>query len=172
MKISGKYIDLRTVVESDAHFIFTLRQDREKTKYLSSIQGTVQDQIDWIRKYKIREAAKKEYYFIIESKSQESLGLVRIYDFKDDSFSWGSWLIKDNAPKFTAIESALLIYQFAFDVLKFTQSHFEVQKGNDKVIAFHQRFGAEIVEENKNEYFFIMKKTTFNQIKLRYKRFL
>ena len=172
MTVSGKHINLRTVTESDAEFIFALRQDTKKTQHLSQITGTIQDQINWIKEYKKRELLADEYYFIIESKKNEALGLIRMYDFQEKSFCWGSWLIKDGAPKSTAIESALQIYEFAFYTLDFEQSHFEVQKGNDKVIAFHKRFGAEVVDENENEYFFIIKKSTYKKIKTRYKRYL
>ncbi len=172
MIVSGKNINLRTVTENDAKFVFTLRQDEKKIQYLSKITSTVQDQINWIKEYKKRELLGDEYYFLIESKEHEPLGLVRMYDFKEKSFCWGSWLIKDGAPKSTAIESAIQIYEFAFYERKFNQSHFEVQKGNDKVIAFHKRFGAEVVDENENEYFFIIKKSIYEKTKIRYKRYL
>jgi len=172
LQISGKNINLRTVVVEDAEFIFTLRNNVQKAQYLSQVNGTVEDQRRWIEKYKEREINNEEYYFVIESKNQESLGLVRMYDFQKQSFSWGSWLIKDCAPKTTAIESALQVYETAFHKLQFTQSHFEVQKGNLKVIAFHKRFGAEIVDENDEEYFFIMKQEVYNKTKQRYKRYL
>ncbi len=172
MKISAKHINLRTAEVKDAEFIYSLRKNINKTQYLSKVEGTVEDQRQWLRKYKERENKKKEFYFVIESKSCEPLGLVRIYDYKETSFSWGSWLIKEDAPKLTAIESALQVYEFAFYQLGFTQSHFEVQKGNTKVIAFHQRFGARIVNENDREYFFIFSKEEYEVTKNRYKRYL
>ncbi len=172
MKISGKHINLRAAEVKDAEFIYLLRQDAGKTQYLSKVEGTVEDQRQWLRKYKEREKNKEEFYFVIESKSCEPLGLVRIYDYKDTSFSWGSWLIKEDAPTFTAIESALQIYEFAFYQLGFAQSHFEVQKGNDKVISFHQRFGARIANENDREYFFTLTKEEYEAAKNKYKRYL
>lgn len=172
MIIKGKSINFRTVTENDAEFVFTLRQNFKKIQHLSKITGTVSDQINWINEYKEREVAKREYYFIIESNNEEPLGLVRMYDFKGDSFCWGSWIIKDGAPKSTAIESVLLIYEFSFYSLGFTQSHFEVQKGNDKVITFHKKFGAEVVDENEYEYFFIITKDIYEKTKSRYKRYL
>ncbi|MDX9960837.1 MAG: GNAT family N-acetyltransferase [Aliarcobacter sp.] len=172
MLINGKNINLRTVEIKDAEFIYSMRQNESKTKYLSKVSGTVDSQKEWIVKYKEREEEKLEFYFIIESKNNEKLGLVRMYDFKGNSFCWGSWLIKENAPKTTAIESALQIYEFAFYNLGFIKSHFEVQKGNDKVIAFHQRFGAKIVDENELEYFFNFEKSDYEITKEKYKRYL
>ena len=172
MTIIGKNIQLRTVEVVDAEFIFEMRQNQDKTKYLSKVTGTVESQKEWIKSYKQRENEKKEFYFVIELKDSEKLGLVRMYDFQNESFCWGSWLIKENAPKTTAIESALQIYEFAFYKLNFSKSHFEVQKGNDKVIAFHQRFGAKIVDENEKEIFFNFEKSDYEIIKEKYKRYL
>ena len=172
MIINGKNINLRTVEIDDAEFIYSMRKNQLKTKYLSKITGTIENQKEWIKDYKDREKEKKEFYFILESKDNINHGLVRIYDFKDESFSWGSWLIKEDAPKTTAIESALQIYEFAFYKLGFNKCHFEVQKGNDKVIAFHKRFGAKIITENELEYFFNFEKSDYKNVKEKYKRYL
>ena len=172
MLLEGKNINLRTVEIEDADFIYTMRQNQNKTKYLSKVTGTVDSQKEWIKNYKQREDEEKEFYFIIESKNKDKFGLVRIYDLKNDSFCWGSWLIKEDAPKTTAIESALQIYEFGFYKLGFEKSHFDVRKGNDKVIAFHQRFGAKIVSEDELDYFFNFEKSDYEIIKEKYKRYL
>ena len=172
MLLEGKNINLRTVEIEDADFIYTMRQNREKTKYLSKVTGTVDSQKEWIKNYKQREDEEKEFYFIIESKNKDKFGLVRIYDLKNDSFCWGSWLIKEDTPKTTAIESALQIYEFGFYKLGFEKSHFDVRKGNDKVIAFHQRFGAKIVSEDELDYFFNFEKSDYEITKEKYKRYL
>mgnify|MGYP005990871159 CR=1 FL=1 len=172
MLISGKNINLRTVEVTDASFIFEMRNNEIKTKFLSKVSGTIKSQEDWIVSYKEREKNKQEFYFIIESKNCKKLGLVRMYDFKDDSFCWGSWLIKEDAPKTTAIESALQIYEFAFFKLKFNKSHFDVRKENKKVISFHKRFGATILTEDSIDYFFNFEKETYKIIKNKYKRYL
>ena len=172
MIICCKNLKLRTVAIEDAEFIYNMRQNQNKTKYLSRVTGTVESQKEWIKNYKQREEEKKEFYFVIESKDKRKLGLVRMYDFQDNSFCWGSWLIKEDAPKSTAIESALQIYEFGFYSLGFEKSHFDVRKGNDKVISFHQRFGAKIVDEDELDYFFNFEKSDYEIIKEKYKRYL
>ncbi len=172
MIIEGKNINLRTVETSDSKFIYDLRKNEIKTRYLSQISGTVEDQEEWIKAYKKREKENKEFYFIIESKDKEELGLVRVYDFKKDSFCWGSWLIKEGAPKTTAIESALQVYEFGFYKLEFENSHFDVRKGNHKVVSFHKRFGAKIVDENELDYFFKFSKNDYEKIKQKYRRYM
>ena len=172
MIICCKNLNLRTVAIEDAEFIYNMRQNQNKTKYLSRVTGTVESQKEWIKNYKQREEEKKEFYFVIESKDKRKLGLVRMYDFQDNSFCWGSWLIKEDAPKSTAIESALQIYEFGFYSLGFEKSHFDVRKENDKVIAFHQRFGAKIVDEDELDYFFNFEKNDYEKMKEKYKRYL
>ncbi len=172
MIIYGKNINMRTVTTEDAEFIYNMRQNQNKTKYLSKVTGTIESQKEWIKSYKQREEKNKEFYFVIESKDEEKLGLVRMYDFQDESFCWGSWLIKEDAPKTTAIESALQIYEFGFYSLGFEKSHFDVRKGNDKVISFHQRFGAKIVDEDELNYFFNFEKSDYEKMKEKYKRYL
>ena len=172
MILIGKNINMRTVDIEDAEFIFNMRRNEYKTKYLSKVTGTVESQKEWIKNYKLKEKEEKEFYFIIESKNNEKLGLVRMYDFQNDSFCWGSWLIKENAPKTTAIESSLQIYEFAFYKLRFERSHFEVQKGNNKVIEFHKRFGALVIDENEKEVFFNFEKKDYEITKEKYKRYL
>ena len=172
MLLSGKNINMRTVDLDDATFIYNMRQNQIKTKYLSHVNGTMKDQENWIKSYKKREEKEEEFYFVIESKFEEKLGLVRLYDFKKDSFSWGSWIIKEGAPKTTGIESALQVYEFGFYQLQFQQSHFDVRKGNEKVIVFHQRLGAEIVDEDELNYYFNYSKIKYEAIKEKYKRYL
>lgn len=172
MRLEGKNIILQTVCEDDAEFIFFMRQNEDKTKFLSRVHGTISDQRNWIKNYLQREEKKQEFYFVIESKKNEKMGLVRLYDFQKESFCWGSWLIKEGAPQTTAIESALQIYEFAFYKLGFERSHFDVRKGNEKVIAFHQRFGAKIVDEDELDYFFNFEKKDYEIIKEKYKRYL
>lgn len=172
MLIEGKNIILETVVEEDAQFIFEMRNNLKKTKYLSSISGNVESQKEWINKYKNREEKKEEFYFIIKSKNNEKLGLVRMYDFIKDSFCWGSWLIKEDAPSYAAIESALNIYEFAFYDLGFKKSHFDVRKQNEKVVSFHKRFGATIIDENELDYFFNFEENVYKDTRKKYKRYL
>jgi RimJ/RimL family protein N-acetyltransferase len=172
MSISGKNIQLRTAEISDAEFILELRTQSEKTKYLSQVENDLAKQQAWLVAYKQKEQKGEEYYFVIESKTGKKLGLVRVYDLQPNSFCWGSWLIQDNAPKTTAIESALLIYEFGFGQLSYKKAHFDVRKGNQSVIAFHQRFGAKVTHEDELNYYFNYRLEDYLNIKQKYKRYL
>ncbi|PIX78858.1 MAG: N-acetyltransferase [Piscirickettsiaceae bacterium CG_4_10_14_3_um_filter_44_349] len=170
--IQGKNINLRPARVEGAEFILGLRLQQHKTQYLSPVENNLAKQQAWLQNYQQKEQQGLEYYFVIESKQHENLGLVRVYDLQPDSFCWGSWLIKDNAPKTTAIESALLVYEFGFGELGYKQAHFDVRKGNDRVIAFHQRFGASITHEDELNYYFNYTLEDYLRVKQKYKRYL
>lgn len=167
----AKHISFHLVDIHDAEFILKLRSDKQKNRHLSSAQCSIEAQKNWIIEYKKREHIKQEYYYIISNLDAEDLGVVRLYDFKKDSFCWGSWILKSGAASYAAIESALLVYEIAFNQLGFLQSHFDVRKENTKVVKFHQRFGASIIKEDPLNYYFVIEKSTYNLAKSKYKKF-
>nr|WP_223840756.1 GNAT family N-acetyltransferase [Pseudomonas extremaustralis] len=148
------------VEESDAEFIVSLRTDEKYNKHLSAVTGDVEAQVDWIRRYKEDEANKQQFYFIIERLDGVRCGTVRVYDFVGDSFCWGSWILNEDKTRYAAIESAFLVYQFAFGELGFQKCHFDVRKGNDRVISFHEKMGATRTGETELDYLFQIAKET------------
>jgi len=157
--VKSKNLSFRLIEIEDAEFILTLRNNPLLGKFLSNTSSELSTQIKWISDYKLREKNLREFYFIIENKSsRDLLGCVRIYNLKDESFEWGSWILKPNSSSTYALECALLIYWFGFWCLGFENSEFEVRKENQRVINFHRLFGAKIVgEDDKNFYFLINK---------------
>ena len=171
MPIESKHTRLRLVEIEDAEFILSLRLNEDLNRFISKVDNNIQRQKEWIKAYKEREQRKEEYYFIVESNKGEKLGNVRLYDFSGDSFCWGSWIIKNGSPIFVAIESALLVYEYAFYHLGFSKSHFDVRKVNKKVIAFHKRFGAKITSEDELNYYFNIRREDYERIKNKYTKY-
>lgn len=159
----SKTIRMRFVEETDAEFILKLRLDERYNQFLSNVNPDVQAQKDWIRKYKADEAAKKQFYFIIERLDGTPCGTVRVYDLREDSFCWGSWILNEDKTRYAAIESAFLVYQFGFDELGFNKSHFDVRKGNAGVISFHKRMGALQTGESELDYYFEITKQAIDE---------
>lgn len=154
MKLESKSVRLRFVEETDAEFILTLRLDEKYNQFLSAVSPDLQSQKDWINKYKEDEKAKNQFYFIIERLDGTPCGTVRVYDLKEESFCWGSWILNEDKTRYAALESAFLVYKFGFEVLGYNKSHFDVMKGNEKVISFHKKMGAiETGEDDQNYYF-------------------
>lgn len=158
MRLESKTIRLRLVEESDAEFILKLRLDERYNKYISEVNPDVDAQRAWIRGYKKEELEGKQFYFVIEKLDGTPCGTVRVYDLREDSFCWGSWILNENKTRFAALESAFLVYKFGFDVLGYRKSHFEVMNGNEKVVSFHEKMGAiRTGKDDVNSYFEITK---------------
>ena len=152
MELKGKNIYLRLAQPADAQFIHSLRVDETYNKHLSKVDNDVSKQVEWLIEYKKREELGIEFYYIIHRQSDSlPIGTVRIYDFlgDKDSFCWGSWILNENKTRYAALESALLIYDFAFFTLGFKRCHMDIRKENLKVIEFHKRFGVKIIGETE-----------------------
>lgn len=165
----GRNIYLRDISTSDAEFVYGLRCNPDLNTYLNPPPSSVVDQRAYIEKYK---EASDEYYFIICSKRHEQLGTVRIYDLLPDSFCWGSWIVKSDAPKGVGMESLLLVYDYGFYGLHFSQSHFDVRKGNTRVLELHRRLGAEPTGEDDLNCYFRYTENTYKNTRQRYLRMI
>ena len=172
IQLKSKNVNLRLVEESDAQFILELRLNDSLNRYLSTVDDNLSKQIKWINNYKKRETQKEEFYFIIENKKNELIGSVRLYDFLENSFSWGSWILNNKKSPTSAIESALLVYQFGFNDLSFQKSHFEVMKKNKNVISFHEKWGAQRTGENTDYIFFEITNKAVEKIRQKFNKIL
>jgi len=167
--LESKTIRLRYVEVNDAEFILSLRLDSRYNLFLSSVENDLESQRKWIKKYKKEEEDGTQFYFIIERHDGTPCGTVRIYDLRENSFCWGSWILNENKSKYAAIESALLVYQYGFEYLGFTKSHFDVMKKNLKVIDFHKKFGAQIVDEDSDNLYFEIYKNDVDNTAAKFK---
>lgn len=143
--------------EQDAAYICRLRGDETLNQHLNPSSADVSAQLRWLERYKVREAAGEEYYFVIVSDGADA-GLVRLYDFREvegkNSFCWGSWIIPAPRAPGLVTYSALLVYEVGFGALGFAQSHFDVRQGNTGVIGFHERSGAKRIGEDEQDVYF------------------
>jgi RimJ/RimL family protein N-acetyltransferase len=168
-RVQGKTLVFRDAAVDDAGFILGLRTDELKSRHLSRTSGALADQQAWLAGYAQRDS---EVYFVIESLAGEKLGTVRLYDAQGDSFCWGSWILSDAAPSSAAIESALMVYAYALDTLGFTNAHFQVNLANERVCAFHERFGAQRVSQDDVEIEYTLANAAIREAMKRYARFL
>lgn len=148
--IIGNNLILRDATIEDAVFILELRTDLKKSRYLSKTSPDLLLQKEWLARYAQDDS---QVYFIIQNKNFESIGTVRLYGPRQDSFCWGSWIIKEGSPSYVAIESALIVYHYAL-YLNFRNAYFSVKKGNKSVWKFHERFGAIKTGESADDYYY------------------
>lgn len=167
-KVIGKNVVFRNANKDDAEFILHLRTDPLKGKYLSPTNTDLDVQSVWLKRY---ESDNSQIYFIIENRAGEPYGTIRIYDVQGDSFCWGSWILKDGRPSGFAVESAVLIYQFAIS-LGFKKSHFDVRKENTSVWQFHERFGALRVGERDEDYIYEISHDAIKNSFEKYKKYV
>jgi RimJ/RimL family protein N-acetyltransferase len=171
-----KHIYLRLIQDSDVDFLLSLRLNQNLNSYLNQVNDDKEQQLNWLQNYKQRELNGGDYYFVIVDKQLGDIGLVRVYDidYANKSFTWGSWIIREeNRPKYAAIESALLVYEFAFNELNLSLAKFVVDNNNLGVIKFHNRFGAKYLFTDEVNNNFELSKTLYIQLKYnQYYKFL
>ena len=143
----------RLVEESDAPFILSLRTDPKLSRHLSPTDDNLEKQMHWIRQSRQRGLKGEEYYFLFEDENRQPLGVVRLYNLKDGTFTSGSWMIKPQCDHFVAVKSDLFVLDFAFAVLNLEKCLIDVRKENKKVLLYHKKFFTQINEDKTNIYF-------------------
>jgi RimJ/RimL family protein N-acetyltransferase len=135
--VEGHGFRLRPVAEDDAAFIVALRAAR--ADFLNPGATSVSDQLDWLVRYFARPG---DYYFVIEARASACReGLVGIYDIDaaGRTGEWGRWVVQ--AGSSAAVESALLVYRCAFEVLRLQAIRCRTLLHNAQVVAFHDSCG-------------------------------
>jgi hypothetical protein len=150
--VSRYGLNFRLVVEDDAEFIVGLRTNKKLSRYISSTDSSVQNQVNWIRNYKHREAEGKEYYILFEDGNKEKLGLVRLYKIEGKSFTAGSWLVSPDADEMVGIKSDLFLLVFSFEELKLEECFIDMRKENKKLVRYHSKFFKQYKEDADNLY--------------------
>lgn len=167
--VRGRRIVLRNAKVEDSAYILGLRTDDKLAQHLSRVDASLDQQEAYMRRY---ENGDGQAYFVICDLDGKSWGTVRIYDQIDDSFCWGSWIVQTGAPAAAAIETVLLVYFYAFDVLQFSNSHFDVRQDNESVWRFHERFGARLVRQTDLDRYYTLTKQQWSNSRLLYARYL
>jgi RimJ/RimL family protein N-acetyltransferase len=175
IELKSNTIFFRLAEVADAKFILSLRVDDKYNKYLSAVDNDLEEQREWLANYKEKEKNGTEYYFIIcRNLDNKPIGTVRMYDFlkERNSFCWGSWILNEDKTKYAALETAVLIYEYAFFELCFTNCHFDVRKGNEGVVNFHKRFGAIFNGETELDVLGNLSKDDYLKVRENHKKFL
>ena len=144
--IEGKYVNLRSVEEKDAEFTLSLRQDPILTKYLPKLDITLEQQVNWIKNQRVKEG---DYYFIVENKEGERIGVLGVYDVNENHGETGRIAIVGTA--FESIEAQLLSFVFSFDILKLDYTVNYVFADNIHALRGSQLFGSKSSEPYEDE---------------------
>lgn len=167
--IVGEDIRLREVCIEDAEFILSLRLDKVLGKFISPTDANLDKQIEWIKQCKKR---ANEFYFIIEGNGGIPYGAVRIYDITKKSYTFGSWIVKREAPAFMAIKAFFLINEVCFCKLGFPKAYFDTKKVNIKLLNFFRRLGSTQINEGEDRVYFSLTYAQYKKVRQRYRRFV
>jgi hypothetical protein len=165
-------LNYRLVDETDSEFIVSLRAMEKLSRFLHPTESNVNNQIEWIREYKRREADGLDYYYIFEDDLQRRLGLSRIYNIHDDDVTIGSWIFRPDAFLGTSILGDIIVKEIAFRDLKKNTCLFDVRKGNIHVINYHMTYHPKRIGEDDLNYYFELDRQSFDQGKKRYLKLL
>ena len=181
-KIEGRYINLREAEVNDSDFILSLRTDERKTRYIHKTQNNLQNQIDYLQRYKEQ---NDEWYFIVEDKQGKNLGTRRIaccplwysgFLEKNDigNLTFASWIMADFANVLESLESDYLIKDFFFENFPYEIVMSAVHKDNVRVLKYHQSWGSKIIGyyEPEEHYLLHLTKGDFYTHKTKFSRML
>lgn len=145
-------LEVRLVNEFDASFIYRLRTDPKLSRFVHAVNGTVEGQVEWIRQYKQREQKGVDYYFIFIYEGRP-VGVNRIYNITETSFTFGSWMFIDGIPFFCSMAGAVIAREIAFELLD-KDIEMEISgthEKNKKVLYFSRSLGMVFDGENVME---------------------
>lgn len=165
----SKNIKLRDATIEDSAFILDLRTDPNKNYHISKTVPSIHNQREWMVAYKSKE---DQAYFIIENYQSDKLGCIRMYNPNELAVEWGSWLIVDGAPPNVALESALLIYDYAIR-LGFKKVKIDVRQENESVWRFHEKvFSAKLISEDHINRFYEVNEISILKTLNKFNKFL
>ena len=171
-RVEGPKLTLRLIKPKDAAYVHSLRSNPAYNTHLSTVTGTVDDQVKWIEDYKSREAQGQEFYYVIERKDGTRCGLVRLYDIQAESFTWGSWILDENKTRKAALESAVLSFGIGFNVMKRAVANVDVRLENKHAISFYERLGMTETHRTNGQVFFAYTRARFDTSRTHYLKLL
>ena len=136
--IEGHFVDIRSIDIEDADFSYEIRN----MEFASKLVGKPIGSIDSQRKYIEQQISRPgDYYFVVLSKTGKKIGLYGIYDIKDDVAEFGREVSIGNSVQ--AMETELLMLDFAKEVLKIKKVYSVIYTYNVKQLHQQERFGVE-----------------------------
>lgn len=154
--------------EQDASFVIELR-NRKLNNYLRVSNITLNDQMNYFRKYQLDfERGEQIYYKIFDVSNNTFNGIVRFTELnKVGKFCYESMVVKEDISPVVPTDVVLSIYKIGFKKLdKKICGPFPVSKKNTRVLKWHKKLGMTEVINEDNEYFYleISSKNYFNNV--------
>jgi hypothetical protein len=159
-------LQVRLVNEGDAEFIVALRTDPRLSRFIHETSADIEDQRQWIRNYKLREAQGLDYYFMF-SVNDVRQGVARIYDITEDSFTQGSWVFSPDAVLGASVLGNIISSEVGFEFLDKKILYSDARRDNN-THRFVQSFRPEIIKTDELNIYYKILPEGFNQGKQKY----
>jgi hypothetical protein len=163
-------LTVRLVNENDAEFIVALRTDSKLSRYIHQTSTDIEVQRQWIKGYKAREAENKDFYFMFEKPLGTKLGVCRIYDIEEESFTIGSWIFSPQAPVGASILADIITREFAYELFPNKKQLFDVKRGNITVNRYNETYKSELLYQDEETNYYTCSIENFEKYKKIYLR--
>lgn len=144
--IEGKTVRLRAVAESDAEVTYKMRTDPEKTRYIHASNGTVEDQLNYIKRQREKPG---DYLFLVEDRSGNAIGMKGIYEHDPVANTVESGRFIGYGTQVQNIEAMVLSLDFAFDILGVDVVKMGVMENNTGMVSIQKKFGVEFTHREE-----------------------
>ena len=137
-EITGKFVIMRNVTESDAKFILSLRCDEKKNKYIHAVDKDIDREIKWIKNQQMKYG---DYFYTIVNHRGKLIGNISLYNLNQEKMEaeLGRW-VSDGAA-IENLESIVILHEFAFNRLELKRVYTKTLQDNKQVVSFWKRFG-------------------------------
>jgi len=164
-KIDTKYLILEEISEADLYGIIDLRT-KKKDNHLTPINASIDAQLEYFNKYKIRRANGIEVYYKIINKAQPKIitGLVRLTEISTpDKFSWESLIVVDGSPPYISLDAMMTIYRIGFERLdKKSCGPWTIPINANTVLNLHKKVGmASEISRDNEAYYMVVSREAF-----------
>lgn len=139
--IEGLTVRLRSIEERDAEATFRMRSDKEKSRFVHSAKGTVDDQLAFIRNQRKKEG---DYLFVIEDLCGKLIGMKGVYGYDPVENVVETGRFMNFGSQVQGTEALYLSFDFAFDVLGVDKIIMSALENNVNMRGMQDKFGVVI----------------------------
>ena len=153
-------LQVRFVNEEDAEFIVSLRTDPRLSRYIHETSSDIEQQKQWIRNYKLREAKGLDYYFLFSIGNPQ--GLARIYNITEDTFTQGSWIFSPEAVLGASVLGNIISSEIGFEFLGKKIEYTDARRDNN-THRYVKSFSPEVINTDEENIYYKILPENFNQ---------
>lgn len=135
----GKTVKMRAIEETDAEITYNMRNNAEKSKFLNSPPGSIQEQREYIIKQR---NTPGDYYFVIEDFNENIIGMKAFYGYCQEKKIVESGRFMGFGNQIQHIEALVIGFDFAFDILGVNKVIMTVIERNQSMYSLQKRMGA------------------------------